>query len=443
MTTSRPRVAIFNSQDLIDDWIDHLEVSVDELRHELVGSWLFDYPRALGRADVDTSLVFFTRYVSRPERTVHEPSGARLWLVPAPAVHSGLHKTLGTPPLSHRWAAQAVLRHLGPYTATPPVVLRRILRADRCDAILCQEYDCPRFDVLVGMGRLLDIPVFPSFHGGHYQSRLERILHPLTVRACAGLIISSTAEAERVQQRYRVPPEKIARIRNPIDLDAWAPEDRTDARAALEIAGDALVVAWHGALYLDTKGLDVLVDAWDRISRSRPDRDLRLLLVGGGADAPELRRLIAARALRGIELVDRFLHDRTAIRRYLSAADIYVFPSRYEGHPNALVEAMACGLPVVASDTTSVPEIVGAGPSAGGIVVPRGDAPLLADALGHLIDDDEARAAYARHARERVGAELSLDVIGRRLRDFLVERGMRAGSSISETRNGGPTRTTE
>ena len=443
MSTSRPRVAILNSQDLIDDWIDHLGVGTEELRHELVGSWLFDYPRALARAGVDTSLVFFTRYVSRPERTVHEPSGARLWLVPAPAVHSGLHKTLGTPPLSRRWAAQAALRHLGPYTATPPVVLGRILRSDRCDAILCQEYECPRFDVLVGLGGLLGIPVFPSFHGGHYQSRLERILHPWTIGACAGLIISSTAEGERVQQRYGVPPEKIARIPNPIDLDAWKPDDRTAARAALDIPDDALVVAWHGALYLDTKGLDVLVDAWDRISSSRPDRDLRLVLVGGGADAPELRRLIAARAVRGIELVDRFLHDRALIRRHLSAADIYVFPSRYEGYGNAMVEAMACGLPVVASDTTAVREIVGAGPSAGGIVVPRGDASLLADALGHLIDDEEARAGYARNARERVGAELSLEVIGRRLRDFLVERGVRAGSSISETRSAVARRTTE
>jgi starch synthase len=421
----RPRVAILNSQDLIDDWIDHLGVSIDELRDELVGSWLFDYPRALARAGVDTSLVFFTRYVQRPERATHAPSGAALWLLPAPPLYNLLHGKLGAPPLAERWLAQALLRHVGPYTATSPITVARALRADGCDAILSQEYECPRFDVLVALGRVLGIPVFPSFHGGDLQSRIERLLHPITIKACAGLVISSQAEAERVRERYGVPLEKIAHVRNPIDLEAWQPDDRHQAREALGLPSGALVVAWHGALYLDTKGLDLLISAWERVTGQRPGRDLQLLLVGGGADAPELERLIDERVLTGVVLVNRFLHDRAAIRRYLSAADIYVFPSRYEGYGNSLVEAMACGLPVVASDTTAVPELVGSGESAGGIVVPRGDAARLAEAIGALVDDEGLRRRLAQGARRRVDEDASLETVGRQLRDFLVRRGMR------------------
>jgi glycosyltransferase involved in cell wall biosynthesis len=422
VTRTSPRVAILNSQDLIDDWIDHLGVSLDELRDELVGSWLFDYPRALSRAGVETILIFFTRHVGKPRRTVHAPSGAVLWLLPPPRAYSGLHRVMTSLGMRDRWLPQAILRHLGPYTATPPIALARVLRAEGCDAIICQEYECPRFDVLVPVGRLLGIPVFPSFHGGDYRSRLERLFHPLTVRACAGLIISSQAEAERVRERYRVPPAKIARIRNPIDIAVWRPDDRAEARDALDLPAETVVAAWHGAMYLRTKGLDLLVDAWDRVTRQRPDRDLRLLLVGGGADAPELKRMIAGRGSKGVELVDRFLHDRKTLRRYLSAADLYVFPSRYEGFGNALVEAMACGLPVVASDTTAVRELVGSGDSAGGIIVPRGDSARLAEAIGQLVDEPGLRADLARRARSGVGEQFAPDVVGRSLRDFFVAR---------------------
>jgi glycosyltransferase involved in cell wall biosynthesis len=427
--TRPPRVAILNSQDLIDDWIDHLGVSVDELRDELVGSWLFDYPRALARAGVDTTLIFFSRYVTAPERTVHGPTGATLWLLPPPRSYVSLHRALEAPRVRKRWLPQAILRHVGPYAATAPIALARVLRAERCDAIICQEYECPRFDVLVALGRVLDIPVFPSFHGGDRRSRLEPLLHPLTIAASAGLIISSAAEAERVSRRYRVPEAKIARIRNPIDVAVWRPDDRQAAREALELPVDAVVVAWHGAVYLDTKGLDLLVDAWDRVTRLRPARDLRLKLVGGGADAIELRRMIDARKLRGVEFANRFIHERAIIRRLLSAADLYVFPSRYEGFGNSLVEGMACGLPAVASDTTAVRELVGDGGSAGGIVVRRGDAAGLADAIGQLIDDDDLRAALGRRARARVTEEFSPDVVGRSLRDFLLTRGMRSAHS--------------
>src|SRR5439155_2764176 len=122
--------------------------------------------------------------------------------------------------------------------------------------------------------------------------------------------------------------------------------------------------------------------------RPRRGRDLRLLLVGTGKDADKLRERIASMELRGIFWMNEFVHDRNAIRRYLSAGDVYAFPSRHEGFPVSLIEAMACGLPVVAADAQGVPDILEGGEASGGLLVPRNDTAALALVLG-LVSDDE------------------------------------------------------
>jgi starch synthase len=149
-----------------------------------------------------------------------------------------------------------------------------------------------------------------------------------------------------------------------------------------------------------------------------------LFIIGGGADAPRLRGLIEERRARGITHHDRWVHDRDDLRRRLSAADLYAFPSRSEGFPNALIEAMACGLPIVATDIAGIPDIVGRGSAAGGILVPPGDPTALAGEIGRLIDDVELRGRLGRAARLRVGEHFSLDAVGAELKNFLSERGM-------------------
>ena len=421
-----PAVAILHSQDLIEEWLDHLGLSLDDFKRELVGSWMFTYADALSRAGVATVFVLITEHVREPERTLHVPTGATIWLVPAPRSYSFLRRVLTSRRLRGRRVPRAVLRHLAPYLATPLRPLARVLRAERCRAIICQEYECPRFDVAVLLGRTIGVPVFPSFHAGDHRSRLERLLHPLSVRACAGVIISPEGEARRAQRVYGIPEAKLARIPNPIDLEVWRPVGRADARATLGIPADGLVAIWHGAFYLREKGLDLLLEAWDQVTRERNDADLRLLLVGGGVDSHELQRLIDHRHIRGAQLVDRWLHDREQLRLYLSAADVYVFPSRNgDGHELALLEAMSCGLPIVAAEIGGTAETVGADGAAGGVMVPPNDPEALADAVGRLLDDPDLRGELARRALLRVDERFSLDVVGEQMRDFLITRGMR------------------
>src|SRR5207245_15535 len=99
--------------------------------------------------------------------------------------------------------------------------------------------------------------------------------------------------------------------------------------------------------------------------------------------------------------------NRGRIRRYLSAADLYVLPSRVEGFPVAPLEAMACGLPVIASDIPALSAILDDGISSGGVLVPAGDPEQLARTLASLVEHP-ALTTLGEAARRTVQKRFSL-----------------------------------
>jgi starch synthase len=112
--------------------------------------------------------------------------------------------------------------------------------------------------------------------------------------------------------------------------------------------------------------------------------------------------------------------DRKAIQRYLSAADVYTLASRHEGFPVAPIEAMSCGLPIVATNAPGVADILNCEEDSGGIIVPRENAKLLASALGRVLDNPDLRQEMGRQARLRAENAFSLESIGQRLKEFLL-----------------------
>jgi starch synthase len=328
------------------------------------------------------------------------------------------------PPSRPRRALAEVARELAPYLATPPSRLARVARGERWQAIVCQEYEYPRFDLCIALGRLLRLPVFATFQGGRDQhGRLERVLRGPAIARSAGLVVGPQQEASRVRDAYGVPARKIARIGNPVDTGTWRPRDRAAARRELGIPADARVVAWHGRVALHHKGIDVLLDAWRLMTAAGRHGDGRLLLVGSGQDGAEVDRRIAERGLASVVRVDRYVHDPGVLSGHLAAADVYAFCSRHEGFAVAPLEAMACGLALVASDVAGVRDVLPRGEESGGVVVAREDPAALAAALSRLLDDEPLRRELGRRARATVERDFSLQAVGARLRAVLCGGG--------------------
>ena len=315
--------------------------------------------------------------------------------------------------------AKKLLRHLLPYFATPPWALQRELRRGDVGMILCQEYEYARFDVVTALGRLLGLPVFATFQGGNWRiSRLEKVTRPLAIRQCAGLIIGPNTEAARVQAEYRVAPDKIARLPNPIDLTEWQPIPRAEARKTLGLPLDARIAISHGRIDIFRKGLDLLLDAWSRFRAAHPDQDRRLILIGSGDDASKLRSMLCGRHDSSVLWIDRYIRDRPLMRTWLSAADVYVMASRHEGFPVAPLEGMACGLPVVATAVPGVAEIMGDQTPLPGIITPIADLSALASALERLLEDIGLSQDLGFRAKKRA-QDFSLVSVGTQLRRFL------------------------
>ncbi|MBV9085252.1 MAG: glycosyltransferase family 4 protein [Acidobacteriaceae bacterium] len=286
--------------------------------------------------------------------------------------------------------------------------------------ILCQEYEYARFDVMIALGSLFRIPVFATFQGGNWQtSRLEKITRPRAIRHCAGLIIGPGTEAARVQATYGIVPGKIARLPNPLDLTEWQPVPRVEARAKLGLPVTARIALSHGRIDIFRKGLDLLLDAWSKLRAAHPDQDRRLVLIGAGDDAAELRSMLGRQGDPSVFWMDRYVRDRPLMRTWLSAADVYVMASRHEGFPVAPLEGMACGLPVIATAVPGIDEIMGDEVPLPGITVPIADVPALAGALERLLDDISLSRDLGLRAKKRA-QDFSLASVGTQLGDFLL-----------------------
>lgn len=429
----RPTVALLPWGLLVEDFLDTIGVSLEAFSTEMTGSWLFGYAEALRRAGVRPIIVLVSARVDVTTRYTHRSTGAIVCVLPAPRIYMMLRRGMSNPysrSVKRTFAVSGprhllypwffLVKEIAPYLATPLRSLAGELRTQGCDAVICQEYEYPRFDICVALGRLLHIPVFGTFQGGKRQlGHAERFLRPLALRGCAGLTVAPRAEIERVRNRYGIARDRVSRVFNPIDLAALQPIPRAEARSRLGIPRSACVVIWHGRVEIRTKGLDVLLAAWRQLCGERPDTDLRLLLVGSGSEASALRDELDRGEHRGVFWLDRFVHDRALLGCYLSAADVYAFPSRREGFPVAPLEALAFGLPVVAADADGVPDIFEHGEADGGIVVPREQPEAMAAALGRLLDDAGLRRAMSLRARERART-FSLESIGDELRLFLA-----------------------
>ena len=414
-----PVVAILPWGDVVEDWIDDLGVRADELMTRLSHGWMFGFMEALDRAGGRGVLVFVSSTVSEPRRVATPGVPGAMWLLPQPVLARMVRAaTIDSRSFAAR-AYNAPLLRLRPYVSTPLRRLPEVLRREGCTAVLCQEYEYARSHVCVAVGRRMGLPVFLKFGGLTVRAgfRLVSVTRRWALRNAAGFVIGAAEEEQRVRKRYGISPDRIARIGMPVDPARWRPRPRAEARVRLGIPEDDLVVAWHGRVDVDVKGLDLLLAAWQRVGRV-PGR--RLHLLGTGTDADALEQLIATAPAGTVHWRREFVRDVDSICDLLGAADIYAFTSRREGQPVAVLEAMACGLPVLATTSARSADLLrlSDGRFAGVEVEPTPEA--IACGLDRLLMDESLRRTAGIAARDRVEQDFAPDVIGWRLVSFLT-----------------------
>jgi glycosyltransferase involved in cell wall biosynthesis len=201
-------------------------------------------------------------------------------------------------------------------------------------------------------------------------------------------------------------PAKVRTVPYGLDPALSSPEaDRSALRMlGLERAGPLIGMVGRT---VPQKGIDVLLEAFPRVLVAHPSA--RLVVVGDGPQRPALKR----RALElGLGDAVRFTGwvDRAA--NLMSACDVVVIPSRWEGFGMVALEAMAAGRPIVASRVDALEEVVVDGET--GVLVPAAEPHALADAVGALLSDPERAAALGRAGRRRLETEFSLErMVGR------------------------------
>ncbi len=197
---------------------------------------------------------------------------------------------------------------------------------------------------------------------------------------------------------------RITQLPTCVNTDEFRPGPAAEARAALGIPGDALVIANCGRIGR-FKGWDLLVDALAVLRQSRPDA--RLIFIGDGEDRGPLEAYVAAQGLKGAVTITGFQRP-AAIARYWQAADVAVFGSHVEGWSVAMLEALACGKPLVSTDVSGVRQMVAEGKN--GYILRSRDAREFANAVESALDLRNAEAVSIEIA-DRYG----LAAMGRRL----------------------------
>lgn len=305
------------------------------------------------------------------------------------------------------------------------VALRRLIRTLGPDLVHTTLFDAD----LVGRiaARVTGVPVVSSLVNVHYgpeqlanprlrssRVRAAQVLDAVTARACVRFHAITEHVADVMASRLRIRRgliDVIPRGRDPELLGERTTARRMASRAALGVEADRpLLLAV--ARQEHQKGLDVLLEALPAVLATVPGAHLAIAGRDGGA-TPILRS--AVRHL-GLDEHVRFLGERPDVPDLLCAADVFVLPSRWEGLGGTLLEAMALGSPIVASDIPPVREIVADDRSA--TLVRPGEAVSLSHALIATLKDPDRAATLAARARERFLDSFTVDGVAGRMHEF-------------------------
>ena len=291
--------------------------------------------------------------------------------------------------------------------------LRRLAVQFRPDLI--QTHSAKSHFLLRCSGLWKDTP-WIAFHHGYtntdFRSPIYNSLDRWSLQVPERIVTVSLATKQQLIGRG-VPGERIAVVHNAVQSRPL--QSRVDAAAFqqkkidLGLAPDEKLILCVGRLSKEKAQID-MVGAMHRLRQRSPDLAARLMILG---DGPERERIAQAVRSAGLEKQVVFAGHLKDLAPYYEAADMVAIPSLSEGSPNVLLEAMAFGVPVVATEVGGIPEIVDHEDTA--LLVPARDAAAMAAAIERLLSDPGTASALARRARKKVETDHSPESRGNSL----------------------------
>ncbi len=292
--------------------------------------------------------------------------------------------------------------------------LVRRLHAEQQIDLIDAHYVYPDGAAAVRLGEQLQVPVVITARGTDINlfSRMPLIRPKIrkALKRAAGIIAVSDALKQRMVE-LGIEPDKIAVIRNGIDRALFSRRDRETARNKLGLDPASRIVITVSAL-VPLKGIDRLIDAIGMIS----DEHVKLYVIGEGPERSGLQARIAARSLQS-RVYLAGARPQTELSDWYSAAELFCLASRREGYPNVVIEALACGLPVVAPDVGGIRELVPDGNY--GRLIEAPSAETFASAIRSAMKTDWNPALIASHGGARSWNDVGSDVIR-----YYVEQGI-------------------
>jgi glycosyltransferase involved in cell wall biosynthesis len=291
----------------------------------------------------------------------------------------------------------------------PPVLGRSLHAAFWLASLLTQklfrlrraQYDCmllswafPDAAAASWVARHLGIPYVVKVHGTDLNVKADQsLIRPQirqALRGAQGVVAVSQALADKAVA-LGVDPSRVHVLYNGVEPNLFMPGSLSEARAKLSLPQDERIVLYVGNLK-DTKGCLDLLEAFPRVLSTHPDANL--MFIGSG---PCREQLLQRAAALGCENRVRLMGavEHFALGDWFRAADLLCLPSHNEGVPNVVLEAMACGTPVVATRVGGIPEVL---PDYAGMLVNAHDRIGLEGALVDALGNSWDTARIAAHA---------------------------------------------
>jgi glycosyltransferase involved in cell wall biosynthesis len=408
---NRPHVAFFEFADVFEDFYPHYGVDQRTFATQWVGSGNHLFVSLLQKEVADVTWYEFSLRPQLKEAR-HEIVGCQVKMVKSSWIHRWLWRAFYLPRCAWRWrnayrAYATIASYLAPLSWSFVAMMWR----DRPDFIFAQSYSSGRFDVLLLLARFLNVPFIAYHAGGQFSQYLGKSLRQWTLPMADLLLVSGRSEREMLLKRYGVSPERVRVVLTPIDTAAYRPMDRMDACDRLGLDWRRRYVLFVGRLDDEIKRISTLVRSFAALNAAHPDVDL--LVVGNGRDADRLKKLGDTLVPGRVRFMGWISNIDDKARVY-SVADCLVLPSKREGFPTVVGEAMACGTPVVASDVGGIPEIVRNDDT--GWLIPPGDRDALVARLTLVLENPSIVAAVGARARSVAERRVSHRAVASALR---------------------------